>query len=384
MPGPSSKYLLPTLLLAGVFLGGVVQVNAPSIGTGYGFVTLFTVLAGLLLGGARAFLVVFLGHLLALPLVIASRSMIPEVAVLGTLLRPVVAGVSGLMTARWGRAYGALALAVLLPLVAGSAGILYYGDDGVHSLLAVYDSVIVVLAWLVLASWERLGRAHGVVGLAGLSLFIAGFSFYPSVAGALGLAGVLLSALPALWRRLEKPLLTASIVLLLLGPLAGWSSLSANLRVMSYPLNPASYSEDRWVLPGCGDVSKGVHDPERLRVLECTWAEGVVDGIPFTAGDGDYCFDLRVTRHGDGTPLLTTGNVVLRKGRLHAEIVPAGLRSGVLDEAGGMICKGDKIRVYGPLVIDTDHSQWAEIHPVYRVVLLERGSGPCVSAPSIP
>ncbi|MCE4628249.1 MAG: hypothetical protein F7C34_03770 [Desulfurococcales archaeon] len=379
-----SRRLTFILVLLGVFLGAVLQVNAPSIGTGYGLVTVFTVLASLLLGGAGAFVAVLLGHILGLPLVLASRSMLLEVAALGALLRPVVAGVAGFLASRRGRVYGVLALAVLLPLVAGSAGILYYGDDGVHSLLAVYDSLLVLLAWGILVVWEEHGRAYGVVGLTGLLLFVVGFSFYPSTAGIAGLVGVALVLLSAAWRRFERPLLWLAAALLLVGVVAGFGGLAANLRVLGYPLSPSSYSEDRWVVPGCGNVMEGVHDPGRLRVLGCTWAEGVVDGIPFVADDGDYCFDLKVSGHGGEESLLTTGNLVLRKGRLHAEIVPLGLRSGVLGGAGDKLCRGDRVRVYGALVIDTDHGQWAEIHPVYKVELLERGDGPCVSAPSRP
>ncbi len=115
---------------------------------------------------------------------------------------------------------------------------------------------------------------------------------------------------------------------------------------------------------------EGVHDPSRLRIVySCITVTGVVRSVPLVFDDGDYCFDIIPL---DSIPL-TVGSIVLRKGAVHVEIVPAD-QPRILEPVGG-ICPGDVVRVTGVYVVDTDHGLWAEIHPALEVEVIERHEG---------
>ena len=368
-------------LLLGIayFVSSLVTVNAPSIGPGYGFITMAMVLSMLFLAPVEAFVLAMVGGLLSLPFIYYSRSMILEVAVLGVILRPVTVYVAGIAKERHGYMLGSLVLGVTVPLVATSVGILYYGDDGMHSSLSIYDVATILFTLAGYRAWLN-SRHAGIIGWLGASLYILGSLYYASLpAATLGAAASLAAPLASktYWEPRTASLLAA---LLLVGILAGARTISYNLDIMLYPFKPNSYTQDRWVDPhGCSgrtDLFAGVHDPSRLRIVhECVSVEGVVAGIPSMADDGDYCLDLEVLKS-NATPLLTAGNTILRKGRLHAEVTPRDM--SVIEGLGGMVCKGDRLIITGVHVVDTDHGQWAEIHPVLSIQLEERGEGPCV------
>ena len=292
-------------------------------------------------------------------------------------MRPLVAFLSGLAAARWGRPAAVLALPLLESLAAVTAGILYYGEDAVHVGLSVYAAVPAALALAALYAWER-SRWLGLLGFTGSLAYMAGVVFFPSPAAPLGAAATAAAVAAAAWPRGRLLLGFAAVVLLAAALALGGSGLWANISILSYPLKPSSYSQERWSVAcmGRGDAMMGVHDPERLRIVHaCVAVRGVVASPPFLADDGDYCFDLRVD-WGNATPLLSTGNLVMRRGMLHVEIIPRDL--GILRGLGGGLCVGDVVEVVGVHVVDTDHAQWAEIHPALEVRLLRRGPGPCV------
>ncbi len=363
-----------------VFASFPLSVNAPSIASGYGFITLATALAALLLEPRWALATVFVGELASLPIIALSKSMLLPVAILGLILRPLVAYTASLVTVRKGPLAGALALSALTPLVATLAGILYYGDDGIHVGLSVFNTVIVLLAYTGLIAWTR-DEALGLLSWLGTALYIAGTIFYPSPAALAGGLATILAPLLASKTMNKRAVAGGLLALLLVGVVLGGPGLWANASIMSYPYKPSSYTSERWSLhPPCNgrtNAFTGVHDPARLRIVhDCVTARGVVAGIPFTADDGDYCFDLRV-EDANATPILSLGNIVLRHGNLHVEIIPRD--RGLLNRLGGMVCKGDELIVTGVHVVDTDHGQWAEIHPALNITLLKRGPGPCTS-----
>jgi hypothetical protein len=81
------------------------------------------------------------------------------------------------------------------------------------------------------------------------------------------------------------------------------------------------------------------------------------------SSDGDTTFKLEPdTRY---TYMLSIGSIILRKGNIHIEIVPADKDTVVIPE------KGDYIEVTGVWVVDTDHGSYSEIHPAWKIVILE-------------
>jgi hypothetical protein len=362
-----------------IFASMLLMVNAPSIGVGYGFITASMTIAVVVLEPVAAALATLLGGLAALPLIYASRSMLVTVAVLNVVLRPVVSYVSSKVRLMRGDAAGVLTLSLLTPIIATTAGILYYGDDGVHSSLSIYDAVTVFLTLAALEAFRR-SRLLGLLGFTGVVVYIAGLLYFPSIAAAFGAFTALLAPLAAA-RGLERASSIVMLAVLAIGLALGAAPLLANLKTAAYPLEPRSYTNERWTLSslcaGRLNAFDGVHDPARLRIVnDCVTVEGVVKGIPFTADDGDFCFDLEV-ENSTASPLLSTGNIILRKDALHVEIIPRD--RGILAGLGGKVCRGDRLVVTGVHVVDTDHGQWAEIHPAIRVELLSRGEGPCVA-----
>jgi hypothetical protein len=368
------------LILSLIFIGFLTQVNAPLIGAGYGLIVLATMLAIVYLDPLWSLIAVLVGQLIALPLIAASKSMFLTVAILSVVLRPIVASISSWTRKRRGWVTGGLVYSVLEPVIALTAGILYYGDDGIHVSFSIYDAVVVFLTLASIYSWNR-DKALGLLGFIGVVLYIMGIGFFPTLASLFGVLTVIASMLLA-YRGITGWIPFGGLIpLLLLGIAFGGSGLVANAKILGYPFTPKNYSGDRWTLPqpcaGRVHVFEGVHYPARLRIVHsCASVEGVVEGIPFTADDGDYCFDLRVVK-ANFTPTLSIGNYVLRHGYLHVEIIPKD--RVLLFNLGGMICKGDLVNITGVHVVDTDHGQWAEIHPALNIRLVKRGNGPCIS-----
>ncbi|MCE4625479.1 MAG: hypothetical protein F7C35_06415 [Desulfurococcales archaeon] len=365
-----------TALFAANFIGALLQVNAPSFLSGYGLVTAASVLTLLMLEPALAALVVFAGHLIALPFILGSHSMILEVALLGTILRPLVVYVASRARRRLGDTGSVLTFSVLDPLLALTAATLYYGDDGIHASLTIYDFLV---ALLILVA-TRLRGAPAALAYTSVVVYILSTAFFPSMPALLGsLAALALAYTTGKGGGAWKPL-SVGLVLLIIGVAVGIQPFMVNAKIIGHPLKPSSYTHDRWGVSGepCGmipNVLQGVHDPERLRIVEgCVVVTGTIVDPPFVAADGDYCFDLHV-ENTTYKPIMTLGNIILRKGKLHAEIIPSNI--SLLNTTGGGLCVGDKVRIAGPLVVDTDHGQWAEIHPVLFVEVIERGQGPC-------
>ncbi len=376
-----SRFRLLAALTVFTALAASVQVNAPSIGSGYGFIVVSTVLSLLLLPPRLAALVVLAGSLLSLPVVYAAKTSFMIVALLGAALRPPFTYIAGLARERYGPLPGVLAYAALDPLVVTTVAIAYYGDDGIHASLAVYDVVTALLTYLAYRAYEARGLAGLASGLLGVSAFIAGTWFFlsPPVA----LAGVAAAAASALAppRLGGREVLAASAALIALASAAGWETLSLNLSVGLYPFKPSSYTEERWRVDDepCGymeNALRGVYDPERLRIVHgCGVVEGVIESPPNLVADGDIVFDLRV-EESSPSPVISLGSIVLRDGTIHVEIVP--MDRGILEPLDYTLCVGDRVVVWGPIVVDTDHAQWSEVHPAIGIRLVERGEGPCV------
>ena len=372
------RFLLLALLS---MIGAALQVNAPSIGGGYGVIVLASVLSLLYLPPHLASLAVLAGSLASLPIVYLSGSMFLLVALLGALLRPLFVLLSGLVGARAGPTAGVMTYAALDPLVAVSTAIAYYGNDGIHVAMAVYDVIVAFLAYMAYRAHMERGLGGLILSLLGSTVYLASTMFYLAPLAAIG--GLILSATPALPRGLAifKPLALASLIILALGVSAGFQGIIVNLSITLYPFKPSSYTEERWSVDSepCGSIEnvfEGVYDPERLRIVhECGVIEGIIAGPPVLAEDGDIVFDVEV-EYSSVEPLQTLGSIILRDGRVHVEIVPKD--RVILEDYDHKLCVGDRVKVWGPVVVDTDHAQWTEIHPALGVEVLRRGEGPCI------
>ena len=128
----------------------------------------------------------------------------------------------------------------------------------------------------------------------------------------------------------------------------------------------------------CSDpdsISSHVYNSYRLNVIKsCVTASGLVENV-FEEADGDY--HLRVALDSQYSNLTNSANDQYQYGDLVVEIICA---LPITQSDGVSACQNysntitvpsvnDHITVTGPYVLDTDHSNWAEIHPVYTLTI---------------
>jgi hypothetical protein len=113
-----------------------------------------------------------------------------------------------------------------------------------------------------------------------------------------------------------------------------------------------------------GNVLKNVYDPGRLNVLSsCKEAIGIVHDSE-RVNDGDFKFYLDV--EDDHTKLLNEANYDRSNGLLVVEIIPADQDSSMIEIPDD----GDRVRVVGAWVSDEGAGGWNEIHPAWKVQVL--------------
>ncbi len=129
---------------------------------------------------------------------------------------------------------------------------------------------------------------------------------------------------------------------------------------------------------GCIDpdsISSHVYNSYRLNVIKsCVTASGVVENV-FEEADGDY--HLRLALDSQYSGLTNSANDQYQYGDLIVEIICA---LPITQPDAVSACENytnnitipsvnDRITVTGPYVLDTDHSNWAEIHPAYTLTI---------------
>ncbi|TMC53419.1 MAG: hypothetical protein E6J20_07070 [Chloroflexi bacterium] len=135
---------------------------------------------------------------------------------------------------------------------------------------------------------------------------------------------------------------------------------------------PSNTSAPSALTVGCrsGPPEAGVHNPDRLRVLDpCQHAAGTVVDVA-REDDGDYHIWFKPDAGYES--LLNAENHFQARPAMLAEIVPAcPLDSKPSNAAAAARCPktrlpipvlGNHISLWGPWVLDTDHG-WQEIHP---------------------
>jgi len=165
-----------------------------------------------------------------------------------------------------------------------------------------------------------------------------------------------------------KPLLAVAIVILcLVGALAGF------------------YFYDRFVPSGstsssiCSDpasISSHIYNSYRLQIVKsCITASGTVDRV-IEEADGDV--HLRTNLDQAYSNLTNSGNEGYPNyGDLVVEIIcvtPPSQTDAIsacqnYTNQIPVPSEGQHITITGPYVLDTNHSYWAEIHPVYSLVI---------------
>jgi hypothetical protein len=127
----------------------------------------------------------------------------------------------------------------------------------------------------------------------------------------------------------------------------------------------------------CSDpdsISSHVYNPYRLTIVKsCITASGVVDNV-LQEADGDYQVRLRLDSQYSN---LTNSGNQHQYGDLVVEIICA---LPITQSDAVSACQNytnsiaipsisNHITVTGPYVLDTNHYNWAEIHPVYTLTI---------------
>jgi hypothetical protein len=124
-----------------------------------------------------------------------------------------------------------------------------------------------------------------------------------------------------------------------------------------------------------GSISSHVYNPYRLTLLQsCITASGFVDNV-LQEADGDY--HLRLALDSQYSNLTNSANDQYQYGDLVVEIICA---LPITQSDAVPACQNytnsitipsvnDHITVTGPYVLDTAHSDWAEIHPAYTLTV---------------
>ena len=128
----------------------------------------------------------------------------------------------------------------------------------------------------------------------------------------------------------------------------------------------------------CSDpdsISSHVYNSYRLNIVKsCITASGVVDNV-IQEADGDY--HVRLALDSQYSNLTNSANDQYQYGDLVVEIICA---LPITQSDAVSACQGytnnitipstnDHITLTGPYVSDTDHYNWAEIHPVYTLTI---------------
>jgi hypothetical protein len=114
-----------------------------------------------------------------------------------------------------------------------------------------------------------------------------------------------------------------------------------------------------------GDVLEGVYDPERLKVLSsCEEAIGIVEDSDI-AHDDDLKLFLNVEDAYKN--LLNEENDDKTNGQLVVEVIPDDQDSSLIQIPE----EGDRVKVVGAWVTDEGAGGWNEIHPAWRVEVLQ-------------
>ena len=130
--------------------------------------------------------------------------------------------------------------------------------------------------------------------------------------------------------------------------------------------------------PQCSDpgsISSHVYHPYRLNTIKsCITASGVVDNV-LQEADGDY--HIRLALDSQYSNLTNSANDQYQYSDLVVEIICA---VPITQSDAVSACQNytnnitvpsinDHITVTGPYVLDTNHYNWAEIHPVYTLAI---------------
>src|SRR6267378_6146644 len=168
---------------------------------------------------------------------------------------------------------------------------------------------------------------------------------------------------------MKTPLLVTLIIVALVGSLASFYFYD------QFRLSPGASSTSSSSCSDPASISSHVYNPYRLQIVKsCTTASGTVDRV-IQEADGDV--HVRTILDQAYKNLTNSANDQYQYGDLVVEIICVTQPSQTdaipacqnYTNQITVPSAGQHITITGPYVLDTDHYNWAEIHPVYTLVI---------------
>ncbi len=168
---------------------------------------------------------------------------------------------------------------------------------------------------------------------------------------------------------MKAPLVVALVIVSIVGAVAGVYFYD------QFRLSPGASSTSSSPCRDPASISSHVYNPYRLQIVKsCITASGTVDNV-IEEADGDV--HLRTNLDQAYNNLTNSANDQYQYGDLVVEIIcvnPPSQTDAIptcqnYTNQIPVPSAGQHITINGPYVLDTDHYNWAEIHPVYSLVI---------------
>jgi hypothetical protein len=168
---------------------------------------------------------------------------------------------------------------------------------------------------------------------------------------------------------MKAPLVVTLVIVSLVGAVAGFYFYD------QFRMSPGASSSSSSTCSDPASISSHIYNAYRLQIVKsCTTASGTVDNV-IEEADGDV--HLRTNLDQAYTNLTNSANDQYQYSDLVVEIIcvsPPSQTDAIpacqhYTNQIPVPSVGQHITITGPYVLDTDHYNWAEIHPVYTLVI---------------
>lgn len=238
-----------------VIIGGLAittMVNAPLIFVGYGLIYVVMLLSAWMYRPSTAALLVFVALLIALPFYLFTSAIFLIVAILSTVLRPIITYFTSYINLRYGHLTSALFLSLFESLIVLTIAIFYYGDDGIHASFTIFSILLLPFTYAIFYSIKAANSDRYIATLASISSLI---SYYLSLYAFPALSTLILAILSLIiilyWiknKNALKPLPKIAFIISVIGLLAGGQPIFYNSITAFYPFMITNWNpEIRWM-----------------------------------------------------------------------------------------------------------------------------------------
>jgi len=348
-------------------------INVPNILVGYGLIIPAMMISLLFTRPLKGATLFFIAHLIGSAILIHTGSVFTIIAVLSLIIRSLVVfilafGIEKGYIKRFMTVI--LGIVILDNFISLSLGLIYYARDAIEVGLGIFSVFYLPFIYLSYIRYRQRNYLGALVPLIYMVIYYFSAAYFYAAVLNIGVLAFLLVLYKIREGRFFRRFVALSFLMLFVAAYLSTPYIIYNIDIAMYPYKYESWVGSQWMQrvegPYCreGNVFVSTYDPMRLRILStCVTVEGVVVSEINKVGDGDIVFDVRLDPEYEY--MLSIGSWILREGAIHVEIVPDDQGIVTVPE------KGDRVRIVGVWVVDTDHGSWSEIHPAWYIEILE-------------